>query len=132
MPRKKRRYDEDEQAAADLASALTQLPDNWVMCRDMRHAWDVNVDFHVTESQGSRIREIRRQLVCMRCETVRNEVYHHTRWGLEKVSQSYGYPDDYQIHGVPRGVKPSWLIQEEQYRRTMDRLADQAARLDSR
>lgn len=124
---KTKKYQSDETAAANLANALTQLPDAWVMCRDMRHAWEVLVDFHVTASKGRTPHEVRRELICARCKTVRKEAYHPTRYhGLEKVSQHYAYPEDYQITGVPRGVKPSWIIQQEQYRRAMERISDKA------
>lgn len=121
---KRRKYSEDEQLAQDLANALTELPDNWIMCRDMRHAWKTHEDFHVAQVSGSKVGEVRRILICMRCETLRIEKYHLATWGLEKYSQHYAYPDNYQIHGVPRGVKPSNIIQGEQYRRTMVRLTE--------
>ena len=116
-------------AAKDLASALTLLPDRWVVCRDVRHAWSVMNDFYITPmatSRGSKITRIDRDLVCMRCETVRHEIYHHSRSGMEKVSQGYEYPEGYQIPGVPRGMKPSAIVQQEQYRRAMERVANAA------
>lgn len=123
---KQKKYVSDEKLAEQLADALTTLPDNWIMCRDMRHAWEVDEDFHVTKGQGLNIASVRRTLVCVRCETLRVEKYHSLKWGLEKVAQHYVYPDNYQIHGVPRGVKPSFIIQGEQYRRAMSRIADAA------
>lgn len=125
MSRRRTRYS-DQQAADDLANALTKLPDEWVDCRDMRHSWRVSVDFHVSEAAGRHPNEIRRELVCTRCETIRKEVYHHTARGLDKVHQGYAYPEEYQIKGVPRGVKPSSIVQEEQYRRAMERIATRA------
>lgn len=120
------RYKRDQEAVDRLAEELQHLPDNWVQCRDMRHAWDVVEDFHVTISKGSRIQEIKRVLVCARCETFRHETYNLTRSGLEKVRQHYEYPEHYQIKGVPRGVKPQALVQAEQYRRVMEKVADHA------
>ena len=122
----RKKYDSDEQAAANLATALMGLPDNWVICRDMRHAWDVLVDFHVTEGTKRVIQEVRRELMCLRCETQRLETYHLGRFGLEKVAQHYRYPEHYQIKGVPRGVKPQSIIQQEQFRRSMERVAESA------
>lgn len=131
MPRT-RRYARDQRAADALATALTGLPDDWVMCRDMRHAWTVVNDFHVTDRRGKRIMMIARELGCMRCATLRKENYVHNGYGLDKVSQHYVYPDGYQMKGVPRGVKPQAIIQEEQFRRTMERLADSAKDSDER
>lgn len=128
MPTKKtapkKKYVSDKQAAADLANALMDLPDEWVFCRDMRHAWEIMEDFHIMANKGSRIQMLGRTLKCLRCQTHRRETYGKTTYGLEKLSQSYGYPDGYQIKGVPRGVKPQSIIQAEQYRRMLDRIAE--------
>lgn len=125
MPTPKR-YSTDQAAARDLAKGLTKLPDNWVMCRDMRHAWSIEHDFFVEPSQvvGRKIESIRRELVCMRCGTMRIERYTKGKYGLDKVGQHYQYPDHYQIPGVPRGVKPQSIIQQEQYRRAMEKAAN--------
>lgn len=125
-------YSEDRvagrKAAKRLAEALTELPDTWVMCRDMLHAWAVENDFHVTPlvTVGRKsIIHISRELVCMRCNTIRKERYHlSARGGLEKVGQSYDYPEHYQIPGVPRGVKPSHIVRQETYRRAMEKVAN--------
>lgn len=122
----KRRYAQDEQAAADLANALMDLPDDWVMCRDMRHAWHVLEDFHVVTTQARHIQELGRTLICLRCNTLRVETYHAGRFGLDKVRQHYTYPENYQIKGVPRGVKPQSIVQQEQYRRAMEKVAGKA------
>lgn len=125
MPTTKR-YAKDQRAADALANALMDLPDDWVICRDMRHAWSVIDDFHVTERNGRHVRTIARTLGCMRCMTLRLETYVHNGYGLDKTSQHYKYPEGYQIKGVPRGVKPQAIIQEEQFRRSMERIASQA------
>lgn len=126
MTTPKRRAYADQKKADALASALMELPDNWVICRDMRHAWDIYNDFHVAKNlQG--VNEIRRELICMRCTSLRREIYYNTLYGLEKAKQYYQYPDRYQMQGVPRGNKPSAIINAEQYRRAMERLADRAA-----
>lgn len=114
---------QDQKAASALANALTDLPENWLMCRDMRHAWAVVEDFHVEKVKGRTVQTVRRVLGCMRCATLRNEHYVMGRLGLDKTSQSYTYPDNYQLKGIPRGVKPSSIIQAEQYRRVMEKLA---------
>lgn len=108
------------QARERLAMVLQDLPDRFVMCRDMRHAWVVEKDFHVSLGHARAIQEITRVLVCMRCTTQRVEAYVPSlNWGLEKVYMHYVYPIGYMIHGVPWGSRPSYLVQAEQYRRTM-------------
>lgn len=119
---------------APLLEALTHLPDSYLMCRDVRHAWDVSTDYYVTASKGTRPTEIQRTLTCLRCGTLRVERYLPTRnAGLDKVGQTYRYPgarpDDerprYQFteKGITRGNKPSSLIQGEAYRRSLERQA---------
>ena len=126
-----RKYAADAKAAKALAQALTTLPENWVMCRDMRHAWSVEVDFHVVPqtTEGKATHRVQRDLICMRCETIRHEYYIKGRYGLDKDGQSYSYPHGYQFSamGIPRGVKPSSIIQQEQYRRAMEKVANAAA-----
>ena len=116
------RYNNPKDAAI-LANALQDLEDNWLMCRDMRHAWEIEVDFHVATQIGTKVKHLRRTLVCLRCGTERNERYIMTRSGVEKETQSYSYPDGYQLEGIPRGVKPSSIVQAEQYRRAMEKVA---------
>lgn len=124
-----RRYEYDKEAAALLAKNLKDLPDKWVVCRDVRHAWAVENDFHVIPqvTEGRKLKHIARDLVCMRCTTIRHETYIQSKTGLEKVGQSYSYPEGYQIPGVPRGVKPSHIVQAEQFRRAMQKVAHAAA-----
>jgi len=74
--------------------------------------------------QARTLQEIKRVLVCMRCATQRVEAYAPSvSWGLEKIRSGYVYPSTYQLKGVPRGNKPAWLVQAEQYRRTLEKVA---------
>lgn len=106
-----------------LAEALMDLPENWLMCRDMRHAWQIQEDFHVEKNKGKTAQTVKRTLTCLRCSTLRTEHYLMERLGLNKVAQNYTYPEDYQMKGIPRGNKPSSIIQGEQFRRTMEKVA---------
>lgn len=119
------KYDEGTKAARLLRENLQRLPEQWVQCRDMMHAWAVLNNFHAV-GKITRSSIILRELVCMRCETVRREEYQLTKIGLEKVHQAYSYPTGYQIPGVPRGVKPKAIVQQEQYRRAMEQVANAA------
>lgn len=125
----------DRKAAEQLSDSLTRLPDSYLACRDMKHAWEVTNDYHVVDEMkgGRKVVDIRRVLACARCvdentglPTQRVERYIFTAWGLEKVGQAYIYPSNYQLHGQPRGVKPSSLIYGEQYRRTLEKVASDA------
>lgn len=116
------------EAAKTLRNGLRKLPDNFMACRDMKHAWMVEHDFFVEPQavEGRNIKSIRRILICGRCETRRHERYIQGKYGLDKLSQWYENPENYQIPGVPRGVKSSSVIQQESYRRAMEKVAHAA------
>ena len=116
-----------QRALDDFRNALHRLPDNWMVCRDMRHAWNVLNDFHVvTNGDGSS--DVRRELQCMRCETVRRESFENNLYGLSKTSTVYIYPEKYQIHGVPREVPLQGAVRQEQFRRAMEKVANASRR----
>lgn len=113
------------QVTKDYKKALTVLPENWVMCRDVRHAWSVLNDFHVTPVEGSKSVHFGRDLLCERCGTQRKEIYLMRRaTGLDKVAQDYVYPEGYQMTGLERPEERTAILQFEQYRRAMARSAD--------
>lgn len=124
MEKKPKKYS-DDQLAGLLTEALEVLPDNYLMCRDMRHAWDLEEDFYVDPNAKVKHGSIRRRLRCLRCGMARVERFIQTKWGLEKIGQNYIDPEGtpYRIHGVPRGVKPSIIVQGVQYRRSMEKVA---------
>lgn len=118
---KGKKYD-DVQTAADLEAALRNLPDNYLMCRDLKHAWDVHFDFFV----NPKTKEVERKLRCIRCDMIRVEKYVQTSNGLDKIRNIYGQPEGYGIHGVPRGVKPSSIVKGVQFERAMEKVAARA------
>jgi hypothetical protein len=120
MPRTNR-YQNDAEARERVRDAIQHLPTAWVICRDLRHAWTVSEDFHVSmvRPDGSP-GEAKRTLLCARCGSRRQEVYTVSiRWGLTKETQWYEYTEGYQLKGVPRGVKPAEILRQEQYRRAL-------------
>lgn len=124
----KKRY-EDRKSAHQLATALRDVPDNQLTCRGLRHAWAVDEDFHVyhveQEGRGRQTMHIARKLGCMRgCGCSVLEVYIQTRYGrIERIERITMYPPGYLIAGVPRGVKPQSIVQQEAYRRSMESTA---------
>lgn len=123
-----KRIDSRDDARAVLAAALRDKSDAQLLCRDpgVRHPWEVVVDFHVIEMQqerGRTVTAIGRDLICGRCDTVKREHFIVGRYGLEKIGTWYDYPESYRIPGVPRGVKPSEIVHQENYRRAMERVA---------
>lgn len=114
-------------AHREITKRVKKLSDTFIDCRDpgLRHAWMRENDFHVVAMQtvGKKIEALGRDEVCMRCGTVKHEKFIVGRNGIEKTGQSYEYPQGYAMPGVPRGVKPSTVIHQEQYRRAMERAA---------
>jgi hypothetical protein len=116
-----------DEAQKRIASGLRDLPAQYVQCRGMLHAWEVLNDFRITGAQNQRgPRFLRRDLTCMRgCGTVRHDTF-LLRFVAgepmisEKLHASYTYPEDYQIPGIPRGVKRQVIVYQEQFRRAME------------
>jgi hypothetical protein len=96
-------------------------------CRDFRHAWAVENDYHVYkqyQERGRRSMYVARDLVCMRCTTMRHEVYLATKTrGLERVSTSYSYPAGYQVQGIPAGTTAQNILAQIRYREAMETVA---------
>lgn len=115
-------YIKQAQTIVAVKEDIAALKDEWVDCRDMRHAWQVHTDFYVDDDS-----RIHRDLECMRCGTVRKESYENNKWGLNKTSNAYVYPENYQLTGVQlRGIQGgplNQLIRHDQYRRAMDKIA---------
>lgn len=113
---------------ASITNQLLDMSENLLACRDMRHAWAVESDFHVHRASRGRIQEVRRILACMRCAAVeRIETYGPARHGgLEKLRQHYKYDPEkhYIIKGVPQGTKPTEIARSIMFERVMARLAE--------
>lgn len=111
-----------------VQARITALSDSFLDCRDpgLRHAWMRQDDFHVIQMStvGKKIAALGRNEVCGRCNTVKRERFIVTKGGIEKVGQSYDYPQGYTLPGIPRGVTPSTIVLQEAYRRAMERVAN--------
>ena len=109
------------------------LPDDYLDCRDpgLGHDWTRLNDFHTVDTwmaSSNLVTDIRREFLCRRCECVKTEHFYMTKAeGLFKYRNSYAYPEGYLLPGIPRGVTPSRIIHQEQYARTMRKVAKAAA-----
>lgn len=115
-----------EEAQIRIAEGLKKLPEQYIECRGMLHAWEVLNDFRLTSANVPGPRFLRRDLRCMRgCGVVRHDTF-LLRFQRgepiisEKLHSHYSYPDDYQMPGIPRGVKRSTIIWQESFRRAME------------
>lgn len=116
---------------ADLATALRSVSDNRLGCRGMRHAWKISRDFYVytqVQEKGRKTMHFARDFECMRgCGVTVREVFIQDRFGrIERIKRSTDYPAGYQLQGVPRGVKPQAIVNQEMFRRAMEKVAGAA------
>ena len=114
-----------------VKARVKNLPANFLDCRDpgLRHKWDKTADFHVIKmaTTGKKIEALGRTETCERCGSVKQERFIVGQNGIEKVGHSYDYPEGYLLPGIPRGVMPSTVIYQENYRRANEAAALQAA-----
>lgn len=107
-----------------IVDQVAALPDYVLMCRDLRHAWAIDIPFHdapVTGGvRGAKYTE--RVLGCMRCNSQRIELYRIFRDGLERLRVGYKYPEEYHLHGLKRGENVQARIRRELLRRGLDQM----------
>lgn len=121
---------EVDAAQERVAEGLRKLPEAYIECRGMLHAWRVLNDFRILNSTiegGPRF--LRRDLECIReCGVVRHDTFllrfvKGEPQISEKVRSHYTYPQDYQMSDVPRGIKRQVVVYNEQFRRAMSKAA---------
>ena len=104
-----------------VKNGLKNQPNDFLACRDMRHAWDVSTDYFLAEDDNCIIRE----LECMRCHACRRDSFQIARdRRLVRNGTSYTYPEGYLMKGVPRGNKSQDLVRGEIYRRMLAQAAE--------
>lgn len=93
-------------AEIDLRTQLQEYDEDYLLCRDLRHAWVVEGFFH---KNG----EVRRRLNCLRCTMQRIDAM--TIAG-RRIKNRYKQPEGYRIKG---GVSFEAVRQEEMRRVTV-------------
>lgn len=132
------RYVNDAAIRKTLADALQSLPDEYLICRGQRHRFNLEEDFHIPTAatlagrQARAAGDIERHFRCERCGVLRVERYGRTRDGIIPTGGALykEYPEDYCLKGLglPRGVKPAGVVQSEEFRRSMSKVAKAARR----
>lgn len=96
----------------EFATRLDSLPDNYLACREMQHAWVITQDYTRVDTRrddSHRPRRgntdyIERQLTCDSCGMVRIDTFLlatvYGRTVLRKIQSAYVQPDGYAIRGV--------------------------------
>ena len=115
-------------------TAIRKASDTSFMCRQMKHAWtrkpgqNVRISLPVTKGD---LPTLTTTYVCMRgCGVIRHDrmtirqISPGSYRVIDKSAPKYEYPEGYQIPGVPRGVRPSVILQQEYVRRNNEEIAN--------
>jgi hypothetical protein len=81
------------------ANPLRNLPDDFLACRDLRHAWE-ELGYYRERGSGGAGGPIIRKLQCLRCGTLRRDTLSNSY--SEKTTHYYGHPEGYRIEGMGR------------------------------
>jgi len=115
----------------DIADQVAKLPDTMLACRDIQHAWAVDVPFYRQRVKGEprNTMQVTRTVVCMRCETQRVEHYRISKRPdgrlvrMEKISNHYVYPDAYHLRGAGKQAEVRSVVRIEQINRALGGLS---------
>ena len=117
------------QAEQLVAGDLTQLPDKYLNCRDLRHDWKIESNFHDAgfEVEGDGVTQaVERIILCKTCGTRRTDVSVVVERAnsvprMEKLSSQYRYPKGYLMKRgqIPRDIGVSQLVRYETLRRVL-------------
>lgn len=80
---------------------LKDLPDQFLACRDLRHAWE-ELGYFRERGSGRAGGPIIRKLRCLRCGTLRRDVLSNSF--TDKTTHYYGHPDGYRLEGMGRAA----------------------------
>lgn len=106
--------------------ALREMDEGQLQCMIYHfHAYAFTGEYRPYNPGETRgVRNITRLLMleqeCVRCHTIRTDIFNART--MERVSFHYDKPNSWLEPGVPRGVKPSVIAQQEAYRRTMEKV----------
>lgn len=73
---------------------IVEIPEEFLWCRDVMHAWDP-YNAKVSHNKVTRRREMHQILICTRCGTLKTRVM---TLGGEMLRNSYSYPDGYLLN----------------------------------
>ena len=87
---------------AKKAVTVRDLKDEFLDCRDLRHAWGKASDWGITRNTSGRIIEFTRVVVCRKCKTERHEKFSVP--SMEVVNRRYLYPEGFLMPGSGFGT----------------------------
>lgn len=124
--RARRNFLPEQIKAAEVEKQISELPEETLACRDLRHARSAKARWQVVEVTGGirGAKYVERIVDCMRCPVYWRELFRvHDNW-LERISSYPVYPKKgYLLHDIPKGVNVLAMVRFEQYQRVMKDLA---------
>jgi hypothetical protein len=93
------------------------MPNVYIQCRDMRHAWVVAQSYRYIDEGKKAPKYVSRKLECSRCGCVRTDVLNVRTF--DKVATSYDYPEGYTILGNKVGRGTANLVRRAVYERDL-------------
>lgn len=99
---------------------LGELKDEYLDCRDLRHAWGKSSDWSVLRGIGGRVIQFTRVVICSRCDTERHETY--ALPSMEVLTRRYRYPEGFLMQGSGQGTgrTPISTVRREMFHRLTD------------
>jgi hypothetical protein len=89
---------------------LTELREPVLACRDFKHAWSWVTDFSLRkDAETKKVTRVTRELVCVRCGTIRHDEYELP--SFDRIKSTYEYTQGYLIPGS-RHIPVSEVRQE--------------------
>jgi hypothetical protein len=108
-------------APPPLADQIHDLTEQTIACRDMRHAWAMDVPYYRIEVEGG-VRGaiyVQRTLGCMRgCGCTRLELSRVYKDRVERLTSRLIYPKGYVLKGVGK-AKVQQMVRREEVRRVL-------------
>lgn len=101
---------------SDLLGVLQQYREDFLACRELgQHTWVLD-DSYYRQPNGF----VQRELTCMRCTTVRKDVYVIHRHRLMPHGRQYIYPDGYLVKETIGVDQSRGLFRYEAFRRAIN------------
>jgi hypothetical protein len=112
----------EQEHSNHLKTALKKTPDQFLVCRDIRHLWEVVKDFHIV-TENAEGKYIERVMECTRCTTRKTESHllRADRWGIYRmmrIGSGYSYPEHYLIPEMTRADHSTEILRAERFLQT--------------
>ena len=102
----------------DYRDRLHEYNQDYLLCKDLRHLWQVQQDYTPYEDNKSWMLRV---LVCVRCGTTRTDTFFVDK-KTKRVSRggsTYRYPSGFSMRGLPEERRLGEVMRYESFLRTL-------------